>query len=217
MDEDPAVPTARGPAARLSGALALVGAALIAAGATLTWARVAGGGTSVTVRWPVGYRALFLLCSALALLAGLAMLMARERRGTAVLAIVGGAMACGTGVWVAAFGRGRLLDDAAGNLAARFGGTPERVRALIEQAIEAGWLQISMRSGPFLVILGGALCGLGGIVLLVGVSRGGRSAVPAMALPPAPTPPSVVHGGRSAPEPAREGAAEGDAITLPGG
>jgi hypothetical protein len=220
MDETAAVPTARGRATRVAAALALIGAALISVGAFLSWARVVGGGASVRVSWPVGYRAILVLCAALALLMSFTLWVTRERRLAVALEIVAGAIALGTGLYVSAFGEDRLLDDAARQLAARFGGTQEHVRALIEEAVDAGRLQASLGSGPSLVVLGGALCALGGIVGLVEPSTDLPTPVPAPAPSSSPPPSPAVRGGRDGPgppPPVRDETAEGDAAITPGG
>jgi hypothetical protein len=112
------------------------------------------------------------------LLAGLAFLWVGGRKAIAVLAIVAGLVGGGVGLYDALTAKDRVLDDAAEELAGQFGGTKEEVRALLDQAIDAGELGISLGIGLYLVIAGGALGIVGGFL--------GMRGAPAPAAMPAP-------------------------------
>jgi hypothetical protein len=165
--------------APIAAILAIVGGALLAIGSFLTWAEVSGGGTSVTAKGVDGSDGwITLVCGAVVLLAGLAFLLAGGRKAIAVLAIVAGLVGGGVGLYDALTAKDRVLDDAAEELAGQFGGTKEEVRALLDQAIDAGELGISLGIGLYLVIAGGALGIVGGFL--------GMRGAPAPAAMPAP-------------------------------
>jgi hypothetical protein len=165
--------------APIAAILAIVGGALLAIGSFLTWAEVSGGGTSVTAKGVDGSDGwITLVCGAVVLLAGLAFLWVGGRKAIAVLAIVAGLVGGGVGLYDALTAKDRVLDDAAEELAGQFGGTKEEVRALLDQAIDAGELGISLGIGLYLVIAGGALGIVGGFL--------GMRGAPAPAAMPAP-------------------------------
>lgn len=162
--------------------LAIAGGALLAIGSFLTWAEVSGGGTSETATGMDGSDGwVTLVAGATVFIVGLAFAAGRGRRGIAVLAIVAALVGGGLGLYDALTARDRVLDDVAETLAGQLGATAEEVRALLDAAVDAGELGISLGIGLLLVILGGGL-GLAG-----GAMRAARP--PAVALaPPMPGP-----------------------------
>jgi hypothetical protein len=131
-----------------------------------------------------------------------------------VLAIVAGLVGGGVGVLDALTAKDSVLDSAAEELAREFGGSVEEMRALLDAAIDAGDLGVTVAIGLYLVIAGGALAIVGGVITLRRAS-----AVPAMpvtfATPPEATP-SAASGCQSAPgRIGRPTPAPGDALTEP--
>ena len=185
--------------------LAIAGGALLAIGSFLAWAEVSGSGTSVTASGTDGTDGWITFASGLVVLAAGAILMRGSgRRALAIVAIVAALIGGGVGLYDALTAKDRVLDDAAEELAGSFGGTAEEVRALLDQAIDAGEIGISISLGLYIVIAGGALGMIGGVMAMRGAAA--APAVPAMssipaAAPPAPTAPMAVPPGMPAPPP----------------
>lgn len=176
-----------GRSAPIAAILAIVGGALLAIGSFLAWAEVSGGGTSVTASGIDGTDGWITLVAGLVVLAvGVTFLRGGAKRGLAILAIVFAIIGGGVGLYDALTAKDRVLDDAAEELAGQFGGTTEEVRALLDQAIDAGELGISLSIGLYMVIAGGALGIVGGVM---GMRSGGAApAMPAAASMPAAAP-----------------------------
>lgn len=173
-----------GRSAPLAAILAIAGGALLAIGSFLAWAEVSGSGTSVTASGTDGSDGWITLVAGLIVLAvGATLLRGGGKRGLAVLAIVAALIGGGVGVYDALTAKDRVLDDAAEELAGDFGGTAEEVRALLDQAIDAGQIGISLSIGLYLVIAGGALGVVGGVMGM----RGGASAPTMPDVAPAPS------------------------------
>lgn len=185
--------------------LAIAGGALLAIGSFLAWAEVSGSGTSVTASGTDGTDGWITFASGLVVLAAGAILMRGSgRRALAIVAIVAALIGGGVGLYDALTAKDRVLDDAAEELAGSFGGTAEEVRALLDQAIDAGEIGISISLGLYIVIAGGALGIVGGVMAMRGAAA--APAVPAMssipaAAPPAPTAPMAEPPGMPAPPP----------------
>ena len=185
--------------------LAIAGGALLAIGSFLAWAEVSGSGTSVTASGTDGTDGWITFASGLVVLAvGAILLRGSGRRALAIVAIVAALIGGGVGLYDALTAKDRVLDDAAEELAGSFGGTAEEVRALLDQAIDAGEIGISISLGLYIVIAGGALGIVGGVMAMRGA--GAAPAVPAMssipaAAPPAPTAPMAEPPGMPAPPP----------------
>ncbi|OFW79639.1 MAG: hypothetical protein A2Z48_02675 [Actinobacteria bacterium RBG_19FT_COMBO_70_19] len=185
--------------------LAIAGGALLAIGSFLAWAEVSGSGTSVTASGTDGTDGWITFASGLVVLAAGAILMRGSgRRALAIVAIVAALIGGGVGLYDALTAKDRVLDDAAEELAGSFGGTAEEVRALLDQAIDAGEIGISISLGLYIVIAGGALGMIGGVMAMRGAAA--APAVPAMssipaAAPPAPTAPMAEPPGMPAPPP----------------
>ena len=163
--------------------LAIVGGALLTIGSFLAWASVSGGGSSVSAKGTDGSDGYITLVAGVILIACGVLLLRVGKRVIAVLAIVAALMGGGVGLYDALTANDRVLDDAAEELASRFGATITEVRALLDQAIDAGQIDISLNLGLYMVIVGGALGLVGGILGL----RGAAEPMPASAAEPMPT------------------------------
>jgi hypothetical protein len=183
---------------------ASIGGALLAVGSFLAWAEVSGGGTSVTAKGVDGSDGYITLAAgAVALLVGIAMMTRQARRMLAVLVVLAGIVGGGIGLYDALTAKDSVLDAAAEELASSFGASAEQVRVALDQAIDAGQLNVSISIGLYVVIAGGVVALIGGIFGLRGsaaepAATAGRfaSAPPAVATeggtaPPAPTPPTA--------------------------
>ncbi|MGZ5352762.1 MAG: Trp biosynthesis-associated membrane protein [Actinomycetota bacterium] len=188
--------------------LAIVGGALLAVGSFLAWAKVEGGGVSTSATGMDGSDGWITLASGLVAIAcGLAAMRA-GRRALAVLAMVAGLVGGGLGLYDALTAEDSVLDAAAEEIAPEFGVSVDEVRVLLDQAIDAGELSITLSIGLYLVIGGGVLALVGGGLMLSGGSK--APSMPAvvaapgpMASPPsAPDPPSAPVQPTVAPPPA---------------
>jgi hypothetical protein len=184
--------------------LAIAGGALLGIGSFLAWAEVSGGGTSVTAKGIDGSDGYITLgAGGVALLVGV-VLLRQAPRALAILAIVAGLVGGGVAVYDALTAKDSVLGSAAEELAPTVGASPEEVRELLDQAIDAGQLSISLSTGIYVVIVGGVLALVGGIMSLGGArSReaeavaGSPPPVPSIAdpgAPPAPAPPPTDQG-----------------------
>ncbi|HET7929572.1 MAG TPA: hypothetical protein VFM40_08485 [Actinomycetota bacterium] len=159
----------------VAGILGVVGGALLAVGSFLTWAEVTGGGTSVTAKGVDGSDGyITLIAGVVAVVAGV--MMARgTRRVLAVLVILAGLVGGGIGLYDALTAKDSVLDAAAEELAPTFGATAQQVRSVLDQAIDAGQLSVSVSIGLYVVIGGGVVALVGGIL---GLRDAGEPAVP---------------------------------------
>jgi hypothetical protein len=165
--------------------IAIVGGALLAVGSFLSWAEVSGGGVSVSAKGIDGSDGyLTLAAGAVVILVGLAGLrMARRLLG--VIAILAGLLGGGFGLYDALTAEDSVLDAAAEEIAPQFGVSADEVRAILDEAIDAGQLDISISIGLIIVIAGGAIAVIGGVLML---GRGSAPAAPAAAAPSEPVP-----------------------------
>jgi hypothetical protein len=155
----------------VAGILGLVGGALMALGSFLAWAEVAGGGTSVIAKGVDG----------------------SDGYITLVAGIVGG----GIGLYDALTAKDSVLDAAAEELAPSFEASAQEVRTVLDQAIDAGQLSVSIGIGLYVVIGGGVVALAGGIL---GLRGSGESAVPGQGATPA-TPATTIAGSDAPPAP----------------
>ena len=176
----------------IAGLLAVLGGALLAIGSFLDWAEVSGGGTSVTASGIDGTDGwITLVAGVLVLLAGVALLGVAGRKIIAIVAIVAGLVGGGVGLYDALTAKDRVLDDAAEELAPQVGNTPEEVRALLDQAIDAGEIGISISIGLYMVIIGGVLGIVGGVLGLrspAAAPVAAEASMPGGVVPPEPAP-----------------------------
>ncbi|HET7235290.1 MAG TPA: Trp biosynthesis-associated membrane protein [Actinomycetota bacterium] len=182
--------TARAP---LGAILAIVGGALLAVGSFLTWAEVSGGGTSVTAKGVDGSDGYITLVAGIVALGAGLLLMRQVKRLLAVLVVLAGLIGGAVGLYDALTAEDSVLDTAAEEIAPTLGASVDEVRALLDQAIDAGEISISISIGLYIVIGGGVLALVGGLLSM----RGGREPVSAdtgftSAAPSAPptTPPT---------------------------
>jgi hypothetical protein len=96
----------------------------------------------------------------------------------AILALVAGLLGGGLGLYDALTAKDNVLDAAAEELAPTLGGSAEQVRVLLDEAIDAGQLSISMSFGIFIVIAGGALALVGGFLSMRGSDESGAGSTP---------------------------------------
>lgn len=194
--------------------LAIVGGVLLAVGSFLTWAQVSGGGTSVSAKGIDGSDGYITLVAGLvALGVGIAM-MKQAKRVFAVLAVLAGLIGGGVGLYDALTAKDSVLDAAAEEIAPQFGASADEVRALLDQAIDAGELSISISFGLYIVIGGGVLVLVGGVLSMRGTKEAempmsgfatgaapaamaGTAEPPAMPVTPPADPPAAPDGGQT--------------------
>jgi hypothetical protein len=192
--------------------IAIVGGALLAVGSFLSWAEVSGGGVSVTAKGIDGSDGyLTLAAGAVVILVGLAGLR-MGRRLLGVIAILAGLLGGGFGLYDALTAEDSVLDAAAEEIAPQFGVSADEVRAILDEAIDAGQLDISISIGLIIVIAGGAIAVIGGVLML---GRGSAPAAPAAAAPSEPVPAAAMPPAStpaSAPEPLAPAATPPDPV-----
>jgi hypothetical protein len=180
----------------VAGILGLVGGALMALGSFLAWAEVAGGGTSVIAKGVDGSDGYITLVAGLvAVVAGIVMATGTSRV-LAVLVILAGIVGGGIGLYDALTAKDSVLDAAAEELAPSFGASAQEVRTVLDQAIEAGQLSVSIGIGLYVVIGGGVVVLVGGIL---GLRGSGAPAVPGQAATAAAATPATTIAGPDAP------------------
>jgi hypothetical protein len=179
---------------RTSGILGVLGGALMALGSFLAWAEVSGGGTSVSARGVDGSDGYVTLVMGLvAVVAGIVMARGTKRM-LAVLMIIAGIVGGGIGLYDALTAKDSVLDAAAEELAPDFGASAQEVRTVLDQAIDAGQLSVSISAGLYVVIGGGVVALAGGIL---GLRGSGETALPGQAA--APAAPATTIGGPDVP------------------
>jgi hypothetical protein len=168
--------------APLGAVIAILGGVLLVVGSFLSWAEVTGGGVSVTAKGTDGSDGwLTLAAGVVAILVGLVGLR-MGRRMLGVIAIVAGLLGGGFGLYDALTAEDSVLDAAAEEIAPQFGVSTDEVRAILDDAIDAGQLDISIAIGLIIVIAGGAIAVIGGVLML------SRGSVPAAATSSEPMP-----------------------------
>jgi len=167
----------------VAGILGIVGGALMALGSFLAWAEVSGGGTSVTAKGVNGSDGYVTLVAGLvAMVAGIVMAKG-TKRVLAFVVILAGIVGGGIGLYDALTAKDSVLDAAAEELAPTFGASAQEVRAVLDQAIDAGQLSVSISIGLYVVIGGGVVALVGGIL---GLRDAGEHAAPGRTTTPAP-------------------------------
>jgi hypothetical protein len=178
----------------VAGILGVIGGALLGLGSFLAWAEVSGGGTSVTAKGVDGSDGYITLVAGLvAVVAGVVMAKS-TRRLLAVLVILAGIVGGGIGLYDALTAKDSVLDAAAEELAPAFGVSAQQVRTVLDQAIDAGQLSVSISIGLYVAIGGGVVALVGGIL---GLRGSGEPAVPGQTA--APATPATTIGGRGVP------------------
>jgi len=166
--------------------LAIAGGALLVVGSFLPWAEVSGGGTSVTAKGVDGSDGYVTVVAGLVALGAGIMMMRQTKRVLAILALVAGLVGGGLGVYDALTAKDNVLDAAAEELAPSLGASAEQVRVLLDEAIDAGQLGISISFGLFVVIGGGMLALIGGSMSMKGSGSAGTSGFAATSAPVPP-------------------------------
>ena len=161
--------------APLAGILGVVGGALMALGSFLAWAEVSGGGTSVTAKGVDGSDGYITLVAGLVAVAAGVVMARGTRRVLAVLMILAGIVGGGLGLYDALTAKDSVLDAAAEELAPAFEVSVQQVRTVLDQAIDARELSVSISVGLYVVIGGGIVALVGGIL---GLRGSGEPAVP---------------------------------------
>lgn len=147
----------------LAGSLSIGGGLLLAIGSFLTWAEVSGGGTRGSATGVDGSDGwITLVAGAVVFAVGVAFARGRGRRGLATVAILAALIGGGLGLYDALTAEDRVLGAVAASLADRLDATAEEVRGILDEAVAAGELGISIGLGLLLVIGGGALGLVGG-------------------------------------------------------
>lgn len=185
--------TARTRRAPVGAILTIAGGALLGIGSFLAWAEVSGGGASVTAKGIDGSDGYITLGTGIiAVLVGM-LLLRQAKRALAVLAIAAGLVGGGVAVYDALTAKDSVLDSAAEELAPPVGASPDQVRVLLDEAIDAGQISISLSIGIYVVIAGGLLVLVGGILSLRGTEEKQEEAASGWApstsdMPPATAP-----------------------------
>jgi hypothetical protein len=181
----------------VAGILGLVGGALMALGSFLAWAEVSGGGTSVTAKGVDGSDGYITLVAGIVAVVAGVVIARGTGRVLAVAMILAGIVGGGIGLYDALTAKDNVLDAAAEELAPTFGVSAQQVRTVLDQAIDAGQLSVSISIGLYVVIGGGVVALAGGILGLLG---SGEPAVPGQAAAPA-TPATTIAGSDVPPDP----------------
>lgn len=181
---------------RVAGILGLVGGALMALGSFLAWAEVSGGGTSATAKGVDGSDGYITLVAGLVAVVAGVVIARGTRRVLAVLIILAGIVGGGIGLYDALTAKDNVLDAAAEELAPTFEASAQQVRTVLDQAIDAGQLSVSISIGLYVVIGGGVVALAGGILGLRGSGLTAAPAAPATTIGgpdvrPAPMPPAT--------------------------
>ncbi len=158
--------------------LAIVGGALLAVGSFLSWATVSGAGTEVSASGMDGSDGIVTLVAGIIALACGLLAMKAGRRILAIVTILAGLAGAGLGIYDALTAKDSVLDAAAEQVATQVGATVDEVRALLDDAIDAGELSISISLGLYVVIGGGVLALVGGVMMLG--TKGASTSAPAV-------------------------------------
>jgi hypothetical protein len=174
-----------------AGIVAIVGGALLALGSFLPWAEVSGSGASVTAKGLDGSDGYITLAAGLvAVVTGLVMLRGM-RKVVAVVAVLAGLIGGGLALYDAVTAKDSVLDAAAEELAPTFGVSADQVRAALDQAIDAGQLDVSIGIGLYVVMAGGLAAIVGGVLGLRDSAGQPAESMPAAAEAPPPSPPAT--------------------------
>jgi hypothetical protein len=169
---------------------AIVGGLLTAA-SFLTWASISAAGQRLSVKGTDGSDGYLTLAAGIILiLYGVARLIGNAmgtKKAMAAVAIVAGLVASGVTLYEAVNAKQQLLEEAASQVANKAGVSAPQARALLEEAVDTGWVDISLSFSVFVVIAGGVLGVVGGVVGLRS-SSGSTTAMPNMGATGGPSP-----------------------------
>jgi hypothetical protein len=159
--------------------LAVVGGVLAGLGSFLAWAKVSAQGLDVSAKGTDGSDGWITLVAAIVLiLCGLLALQGAGRKVVAVVAVLAGLVAGGLALYDALTAKDTIIDKTAEEVAGSLGVPKADAVAMINAAIDAGQIDLSLAFGIYLVIGGGALGLIGGGLMFGG---GKPSAAPTFA------------------------------------
>jgi hypothetical protein len=147
-----------------AGIVAIVGGALLALGSLLPWAEVSGSGASVTAKGIDGSDGYITLAAGIVAIVVGVVMTRRAKRVLTVLAILAGVVGGGLGLYDAVTAKDSVLDAAAEELAPSFEVSVDQVRVVLDQAVDAGQLGVSVGIGLYVVIAGGVVALVGGVL-----------------------------------------------------
>jgi hypothetical protein len=173
--------------------LAIVGGALLGVGSFLAWAEVSTEGITATARGTDGDGYFTLAAGALAIVSGV-LILRLGKRSLAIIAIIAGLFGAGVATYDAFTAEDSVLDEIAEQAAASVGIPAEQARLLLEQAVDAGEVQldVSLGTGIYVAIAGGLLALVGGIMSLRGSEQKRGQAASGWAPPTSDEPPAAV-------------------------
>lgn len=200
---------------RTGGVLAIVAGAVALVASLLVWVKIrlnlSQFGLGVVERSFAGKSSsdgkIVLGIGIVLIVIGLLTWMAKGRRagiGLGVLAVLGGLVAGGFGLYDALTAKSQVIDkflDAAANALAKSAGvSATQARAVYQQLVDQGLINVSVQIGLWLTVVAGALGVIGGLVHIVGGSKSAEpvGGIPAalapspdatLPMPPAPPPP----------------------------
>jgi hypothetical protein len=167
--------------------VAIAGGVLLAIGSFLPWAEVSGGGVSVSAKGTDGSDGwITLAAGVVAIAAGIAATRG-ARRALAVLMILAGVVGGGVGVYDAISAEDSAKDAVAEEAAAQGDLSAGEARALLDELIAAGQLdlEVSISFGLYVVIGGGVLALVGGVMSIGRRRETGTMPIPSAAAPAA--------------------------------
>jgi hypothetical protein len=189
-------------------ALAVVGGVLAVVGSLLSWAQASVTGASFSAKGIEGWEGkVTILGGAVMLVAGISAFTGASdaRRRLRVSALVGGLMASGVGIYTAITARDQIVDSGAEEIAKQAGVTVQQGRAMLETAIDQGFLKLSLQIGLYLVIAGGFIGVLAAVIAML--SKATAAPMPSSAVSgsgltgwAAPTPPPAPPSGSAGAE-----------------
>lgn len=155
--------------------LAIAGGAVMAVGSFLDWAKVSVAGFEGTppTKGTDGSDGWVTFVAGLALaVCGLVWLAGAARRALAVIAILAALAGGGQGLYYALTAEDRVIDEAASQISSTLQVPEEQARVVLVEAAKARALDVSIRLGLLLVIVGGVVGVVGGILALAGGRTG---------------------------------------------
>ncbi len=157
--------------------LAIAGGAVMALGSFLDWVKVSVAGFEGTppTKGTDGSDGWVTLVAGLALaVCGLVWLAGAARRALAIIAILAALAGGGLGLYDALTAEHRVIDEAASQISSTLQVPEEQARAVLVEAANAGALDVSIRLGLLLVVVGGVV-GVGAGILALAGGRAGPS------------------------------------------
>ena len=138
----------------IAASLALAGGVAAGVGSFLPWVEFSAGPISEQATGVSGWEGKATLIASIVVVVAAARAFAGGSSRLRPTASIGGLVAIGVGTYTAVTAREQLLDAAEGELP----------RVAVQDALDSGLLELSLAVGIFIVIVGGALCVLGGLL-----------------------------------------------------